>query len=88
MSASVMALGIAGKTVAALVPARHVEQSRAGERRDDLLEIFLGKALAVGDILQGHAALPLALGQIDHETHAVAGLRRNLHRGRLSGKSS
>ena len=50
----------------AMLAARTVQQG------DDLLQILLGNLLPDGNVSQGHIAIALILGKIQHHTQGIA----------------
>src|SRR5579859_121849 len=70
--------------VAALRPADAADETRATQRRQQMVEVWFGNALAGGDLGALQRPLAVVQRQLDQRPHAVVALRRNLHAACLS----
>ena len=72
-------LGRAREHVAAAFATHAREHVGTYERRQDVLEIFLGNPLSRRDLFERDATGRLVLGQIDHNAQGISALSRNQH---------
>lgn len=70
----------AGQPVAALIAAVREQEAGTAERRNDLLEVFFGDILPLGNVLERYAAVSLMLRKVEHQAQRVASLGRDTHR--------
>ena len=72
-------IGRIGQLVAALVAAVGSEYFRAVENGNDLLQVFFGNVLPLGDVPQGDETVVLVRRQVKQEPQGAAALWRYLH---------
>ena len=68
------------RAVAALIAAVREQEAGTAERRNDLLEVFFGDILPLGNVLERYAAVSLMLRKVEHQAQRVASLGRDTHR--------
>ena len=76
-----------GQAVAALTAPLALDEAHAGQRGDDLFEIFQAQLLALADLLQGDGGARRIAGQLGHQPQRIAALGGKFHSG-LSPYSS
>ena len=72
-----------GQAVAALTAALTLDEAHAGQRSDDLLQIFQTQLLALADLLQRDGGTRGVAGQLGHQPQCIAALGGKFHSGSL-----
>ena len=72
-----------GQAVAALTAALTLDEAHAGQRSDDLLQIFQAQLLALADLLQRDGRARGVAGQLGHQPQRIAALGGKFHSGSL-----
>ena len=69
------------------MPAHGAQKPGLRELKGDLLQILFGYFFALRRILQGHIALALVDGDVQHHAQGIAALGGDFHIGQLPNKS-